>query len=321
MICFRFHFASSSVRHPHHTFQQRSSISSSDDDGDDPMPALKVEYAKTGRSKCTSPECKKFIAQGELRMGTGTMMPGATELSYSWRHIPCFSKRQVANCGSSVDNVEGFDDLLPEHQTLMHKMLKGEFAGNLSLIGKIVNKKMADEAAAKAAVAEQRAAKKADKDKAGRRRERAEKSGDGADLSSEEDVNDVYMRPTPKPGQPQLAAASQHQQQPGPARPKQPCPYGAACFKVGREHFDEYSHPGDDALDAAPVAPAARAAAPPAAASKAVKARATTVVSVAAFADVKPAEAASEDRARPGHCKFGQMCFRTDPEHFTRMTH
>lgn len=99
------------------------------------MPDLRVEYAKSGRSKCSN--CKTAVDAGELRIGTATMMPGAEEKSYKWRHIPCFTKRQLVSC-KSVDNIEGFDDLEERHQEIVRRMIKGDFVGNKSLIGKFL---------------------------------------------------------------------------------------------------------------------------------------------------------------------------------------
>lgn len=74
------------------------------------MPLLRVEHAKSSRSRCVLKECSKFILKGELRIGTAVMMPGVDEPSFKWRHLCCFTARQAKNAGS-VDSVDGYDDL------------------------------------------------------------------------------------------------------------------------------------------------------------------------------------------------------------------
>eukprot|EP00759_Apiculatamorpha_spiralis_P017623 PhF_6_TR23781/c0_g1_i2/m.33270 len=92
------------------------------------MVQLRVEYAKSARSKCSFKQCSSPIDKGQVRIGTAKMMPGADTPSYSWRHIGCFTSRQLKNT-PSVDSIEGFDDLKPEDQAIVLKMVKGEFVG------------------------------------------------------------------------------------------------------------------------------------------------------------------------------------------------
>ena len=97
------------------------------------MPPLRVEYAKSGRSKCTLKECSKLLDKGQIRIGTGTLMPGADELSYKWRHVCCFTKRQLASV-PSVDGIEGYDDLSEADQGLLRRMVRGELIGKFELV-------------------------------------------------------------------------------------------------------------------------------------------------------------------------------------------
>ena len=98
------------------------------------MPPLKVEYAKSARSRCSLKECAQFIDKGDIRIGTGTMMPGSTELSYKWRHLNCFTKRQLASVTSAAA-LEGVEDLLTADQEMMKKMVRGELVGRADLVG------------------------------------------------------------------------------------------------------------------------------------------------------------------------------------------
>ncbi len=97
------------------------------------MPPLKVEYAKSGRSVCSLKECSKAIDKGAVRIGTGNLMPGMEQLSYKWRHLCCFTKRQLASV-PSVDSIEGYDDLVPPDQALVRRMVKGELVGNAAVM-------------------------------------------------------------------------------------------------------------------------------------------------------------------------------------------
>ena len=100
------------------------------------MPPLKVEYAKSGRSKCALKACQEVLEQGELRIGTGNMMPGAEDFSYKWRHLCCFTKRQLSAV-STVDQLEGFDDLDEGDQKLMLKLIKGQLIDKAELKGAV----------------------------------------------------------------------------------------------------------------------------------------------------------------------------------------
>jgi hypothetical protein len=97
------------------------------------MPPLKVEYAKSGRSRCTLKECNKMIDKGQIRIGTGSMMPGADELSFKWRHVCCFTKRQLASV-ASVDSIDGYDDLAEGDQALLRRLVKGELIGKMEFV-------------------------------------------------------------------------------------------------------------------------------------------------------------------------------------------
>lgn len=98
------------------------------------MPPLKVEYAKSSRSRCVLKECNKFILKGELRIGTGVLMPGMEDPSFKWRHLCCFTDRQLKNV-KSVDHIDGFDDLKEADQKHVLAMLRGELVGKTTFVG------------------------------------------------------------------------------------------------------------------------------------------------------------------------------------------
>lgn len=203
------------------------------------MPPLRVEYAKSSRAKCSLKECSKPIEQGEVRVGTGVMMPGMDEYTYKWRHVCCFTKRQLASV-ASVDAIDGFDDLDNAEQDLISRLVKGELCGDHTLIGR----KTAHSKAAPAA----------------KKRPRAEESkADAAeDVDSDSTVDfDFSARKPPAPSEekrplPVGAAAA------APSPNRSPCPYGSACSRTNPEHFLEFSHGDVSAtLPPPPTAPQA----------------------------------------------------------------
>ena len=302
------------------------------------MPPLKVEYAKSGRSKCSA--CKNFLLNGELRIGTGVMMPGMEEYTYKWRHICCFTTRQIKNAGS-VDTVEGFDELLDEHQPVVSKMLKGEYAGNLTWQGKFIHPE-------KKALEEAKAEKTAKKE-AGQRRKRegdsknksgGKKKKGGSDDDDSDDDTDDYDEDgnlVPKTNNNtgnnnmMMMMPQTNQQQPGTKTAKPMCPFGKNCFKVTKEHFDQYAHPGDAELDAtvaAAVNPVNQPLPPPntaAAAAKKTKVQPTLTnpkvkappQAAAAVVPAMPKPAAGGKK----RCPYADNCFRKNPEHFKEFCH
>jgi hypothetical protein len=280
------------------------------------MPPLRVEYAKSGRSRCCLKECSKMIEKGEVRVGTGIMMPGMDEPSYKWRHICCFTARQAKNAGGSVDSVEGLEDLTEADQTLILRMMKGELVNDHSLLGKTGT---AGTPAAATAVSPKKG-KKAPSGDAGagpKKKARVEvvAAADGGYASDATDDYDVE-----ETGTATVAIA------------KPLCPYGAGCFRKNPSHFAEYRH-GDDA-DASSVAGSAlprtaevvtvvakkRDAPPPRPPTVAVVVGGTA----ASFPFPEMAPAATVVVAAPGEkkrCPHGALCFRTDAQHHADLLH
>lgn len=286
------------------------------------MPALKVEYAKSGRAKCSN--CKGFIAHGELRIGTGTMMPGMEELSYKWRHICCFTSRQIKNAGS-VDTVEGFDDLLEEHQKVLAKMLKGEYAGNQSWQGKFLHPEIAASDAAKAAAKKESGKRRKRKEKEKKKKSAKKTKGDddssssssSSDSDDEDDDDDTASdsddeKNNKNNGNNMMMMMMGGGVAPSPVNskkkggPKPMCPFGANCFKVTKEHFDQYAHPGDPDLDEDVAA----------------------AMNLTKNAAAKPTGTLPQKKAPPSlpktklpMCPHGTGCYRKNPEHFKEYSH
>merc|ERR1719197_357657 len=92
---------------------------------------------------------------------------------------------------------------------------------------------------------------------------------------------------------------------PPPAPKKRKCPYGAECFRKNPEHFKEFCHPGDAEYEQQknyPQQVPQQTTAPPTTIT-------TATTTTAAAAD----DSDCADPNDPTKCKFGQMCFRTDP--------
>ena len=210
------------------------------------MPTLKVEYAKSSRSRCVNKDCSQFIQKGELRVGTGSTMPGASEMSFKWRHVCCFTKRQLASVGT-VDELGGYDEMLPADQLKLQKMVRGELVGKTELRGKI-------------SIESDSPKKVAKKGGAGKKRPRSDDDdgGDTSDAGGDSDATDGgYSAPKERPM----------------------CPYGATCFRKNPDHFKEFRH-GDERDEKYAPKPEAKASprkapvddkeeeAPPAAATK-----------------------------------------------------
>jgi hypothetical protein len=85
-----------------------------------------VELAKSNRAQCRETSCKQNIGKGELRIG----LQGADY--YSWYHAPCafktFTNRYIRNREiKSVDDIQYFDQLSEEHQTVIRQLIDGTY--------------------------------------------------------------------------------------------------------------------------------------------------------------------------------------------------
>jgi hypothetical protein len=253
------------------------------------MPALRVENAKSSRSRCALKACAAFIQKGELRIGTGVLMPGMEELSFKWRHLCCFTARQIKNMGGSVDNVDGYDDLTPPEQELVRQMLSGKLVGDKSIVGR-----GATEAASAAPAAKVAAGRVNTERPSKRQREKTLHVVEDVSDATEEYDTEVVLQD---------------------ARPPL-CPYGAACFRKNPEHYKQYAH-GDEPhigesvekqlLVIAKKKPAAVTVAP---------APVPVVPAARALSPPRPTGSGTKPI-----CAHGALCFRKDPKHFAEFDH
>ncbi|KAH9581911.1 zinc finger protein [Trypanosoma melophagium] len=246
------------------------------------MPQLRVEYAKSGRARCSLPACGQPIARHEVRIGTAVVFPPRSSsdgniagahnsaeaeegtTSYKWRHLCCFTQRQLQNATAAgdLDNLDGFDDLAPVDQALVNRMKRGELLEKTDVkgrVGDIANSPLAAEllpkgtspekkgksAAASSSPNATKTSTKAEgaeakkkstrttkrtREKRAEKKEEEEKDGAESDATIEYDVAIVTSKPI--------------------------CPYGEKCFRTGAEHMAEYAH-GTDADKNVPTRPRA----------------------------------------------------------------
>ena len=256
-------------------------------------PPVKVEYAKSGRSKCTWKKCSQFIEKGELRVGSGSQMPGMDDgsLTYKWRHLCCFSTIQIKNLGS-VDHIDGYDECLPQHQEALRRMMKGEFAEQYSSVrGKYLHPNIDSAPAAGASK------KKVTGEKRARVGPAVTLAGAYVDTGMESDATDDYEVEVSK-GRPQ-------------------CPFGAACFRKNPDHFAQFAHGTDEDASKGPVS--VKVVSYSSATPHQVVPTSTTAAptSQPTAAPVQTLLVASPGSA----CPFGPMCLRTDAKHRSEFTH
>ncbi len=210
-------------------------------------------------------------------------MPGASELTYKWRHLCCFTKRQLASV-SGVDQIQGYDDCGPEDQALLGRLVRGELVGDAKIIGRISG-----------AGADHAAATTSPGKKTGGTRKRNREGDSGSDDfggapadSDATETEDEDASPAPPPLKPM-------------------CPHGADCYRKNPEHFAEYRHPGD------PVPP-------PAATTVKVKIdpKKDAAAGAAPISATKPIAYAKNGKPI---CPFDALCFRTALSHFKEYEH
>lgn len=103
------------------------------------MPKLCVEYAKSGRAKCTG--CKQTILKNELRLGIEVQFPGGDEpkLSWNWRHLCCFTERQLKNAqaAGTLNEIEGYNEINESDKELVNDLKLGKLLNRSDLIGQV----------------------------------------------------------------------------------------------------------------------------------------------------------------------------------------
>lgn len=190
------------------------------------MPTLVVEYAKSGRSKCSLAGCGKKIDKHEVRIGTIIVLPYGDEgaESVKWRHLCCFTDRQIKNGEQSgdLDHIRGFEDLAPADKELIEKMKRGDLIGKTTIIGRvgeILNSAMAHEVKTRKP-APKKTPKKQEQAAASPAME-AERDDVDSQVTEEYEVDVVDVKEKPL------------------------CPYGKNCFRTNPDHFTAFSHQED----------------------------------------------------------------------------
>ncbi|PAA60827.1 hypothetical protein BOX15_Mlig033515g2, partial [Macrostomum lignano] len=112
-----------------------ASASADGDDGDDDEPPVnlkdfKVEYAKSGKSKCRA--CDSFIPKGEVRIA-GKDFDSAQAKAYGpvdcWHHVDCFVQRRSSwnfTDSCNIELISGFAGLKAEDKTELKTKLPYE---------------------------------------------------------------------------------------------------------------------------------------------------------------------------------------------------
>ncbi|EPY37512.1 hypothetical protein AGDE_04967 [Angomonas deanei] len=153
--------------------------------------------------------------------------------SYKWRHLCCFTDRQLTNAKQTgdIDNINGYDGLAPKDKELVEELKKGALVGKMDIkgrVGDIMNSSEAESLKANPPAKRGRAGDKEEGAKAAPRRGRAKKAvpepeDDGVQSDATEDYEVVVEA----------------------CDAKIPCPYGESCFRTDPTHFAQYSHSGD----------------------------------------------------------------------------
>eukprot|EP01065_Artemidia_motanka_P049349 TRINITY_DN8157_c1_g1_i3.p1 TRINITY_DN8157_c1_g1~~TRINITY_DN8157_c1_g1_i3.p1 ORF type:complete len:322 (+),score=102.63 TRINITY_DN8157_c1_g1_i3:69-968(+) len=293
------------------------------------MPPLKVEYAKSGRGKCANNSCKGLIEKDELRIGTGGTLPGMDEISWKYRHLCCFTKRQL-NSVTGVDVIDGYDDIDPKDQKWVDRMICGELIDKTDLRGKIGR---VDGCAAATAViggvASPAKTTKAPKKAAAKRKKVAAAGGefdsDSDDAPAAKRARKAKASPKKKPAHVDWFYEDKGAYVPYSVADSDVIEAAWAAkggkgvsdpIQLSFSHYDyelvfgtmkqrNVATGKERRVRRGPAPPPAAAAAPPAAAAAA------------------PAAAAGKRKGAGGKklCKWGNMCFRSDAAHLSEFSH
>ena len=101
-----------------------------------------IDYSKRGTAKCRV--CKKLISKDDLRIGMSVQYKSSFYIQY--RHVQCafnaFRRARVAsNVITTVDNLDGFKDLLPEDMSSIKTLITEENLKRKPLPEKIIRTK------------------------------------------------------------------------------------------------------------------------------------------------------------------------------------
>ncbi|EAN78069.1 hypothetical protein, conserved [Trypanosoma brucei brucei TREU927] len=220
------------------------------------MPQLRVEYAKSGRAKCSAASCNKPISKHEVRVGIAVMFQpvgstsGEPTLSYKWRHVCCFTERQIKNAEAEggLDAIEGLEELAEVDRDLIAQMMRGELIDRMDVMGRVgdVENSPASRGSLKGekfSHSDGRAATK-------------RKRGDGSESRETGSPPDLSKRGKSKKGgvvsltpsrdkdtnEGEISDSTTEEFEVSVEATRPPCPYGKECFRTSVSHMAEYSH-------------------------------------------------------------------------------
>ncbi|KAI9216871.1 hypothetical protein BC828DRAFT_392542, partial [Blastocladiella britannica] len=87
-----------------------------------------VEYAKTGRSKCSAGKaCSAQIQKGELRLGTHFESEATGHNMTKYRHWKCTTQKVIESINASENGLGGLDTLTEEDKAMVEADLEKGF--------------------------------------------------------------------------------------------------------------------------------------------------------------------------------------------------
>lgn len=314
------------------------------------MPPLKVEYAKSGRSKCSLKACSAVIVKHEVRIGTGMVLPFVEDsdaLQFKWRHVCCFSDQQLKNSRSSgdLDKIDGYNDLAPADKALIEEMKKGTLVGKKSVVGRVGD--VANAPAFSAALGKRVPAKKTSKKH--KKESDDENESDSANSNQPTAGEKRKRQPPSKKAKPASGFVDNHDDGLGDtagrgssmptlsngcdddlwecdtveydvvvvdqAYEKPQCPHGRTCYRTNPQHFRDYSHGEQSTAGMDEIAGSSTPVRMPV-----IKKCATIAVDSESKMGDSLVSGADSGAQRP-LCPNGSMCFRKDPVHFKAFRH
>eukprot|EP01063_Lacrimia_lanifica_P006565 TRINITY_DN1404_c0_g1_i1.p1 TRINITY_DN1404_c0_g1~~TRINITY_DN1404_c0_g1_i1.p1 ORF type:complete len:264 (+),score=116.58 TRINITY_DN1404_c0_g1_i1:64-855(+) len=259
------------------------------------MPPYKLEYAKSGRAKCQGPQCKETIAKGELRVGTGMMLPGMEEYTFKWRHVCCFTKRQL-KAATSTDQFEGYDELAEKDQQMIKDMLEGKYVDDRSIIGK--TGKASEEAPA------------SPKKKAAAKKKRAD--DDAGDGDGEKPAKKAKAAAKPAAKETKAAAKPAAKETKAAAKKEEP---KAVEKKAAVKKAEAKPAEAKKAAKPAPKKPKKKTV------QDETSSETSSTSSDSSSSSSSSSSTSSASSGTREECKYGAKCFRLNPEHLAKYKH
>ncbi|KAL0516309.1 LOW QUALITY PROTEIN: Poly(ADP-ribose) polymerase and DNA-Ligase Zn-finger region [Leishmania naiffi] len=166
--------------------------------------------------------------------------------SWKWRHLCCFTERQLSNAKETgdINAIQGEDDLAPADKALLQEMREGRLVGDTSILGRIgdvTHSPVADELKGKGGkVAKPKAKASLSADNRGSPSATAGEKRPRLPLRKANMAN-----ATTKDDDADSEATDEYEVAVETVTGNLKCPYGANCFRTNQEHFRQYTH-GDE---------------------------------------------------------------------------